>query len=87
VPAFTSSLLDALHLALLSSLPLLCVAWVVALGIGLLQAATQITEPAVNAIARLLVGLFALSLSAGWMGSQIMSFTTTLWQSMPGRVP
>lgn len=81
------TVLDALQIALMLSLPALGVAFVVGAGVGLLQAATQLSEPAINAIARLLAVGALLALCAGWMGAEIVRYTLTLWQSLPGLLP
>ena len=75
--------LDALYLALRLSLPALAVAFLVALSIGFLQALTQLREPALNAIPRLLgVGL-VLALSAGLWASELTGFAARLYRALP----
>ena len=76
-------ILEALRLSLTLSLPVLGVALVVGAGVGLLQAATQLSEPSINAIARLLAGGLVLAFSARWMGAELVRYTTTLWQALP----
>lgn len=66
------------------SLPALGVAFMLGVGVGWLQAATQLAEPAVNAITRLVgVGL-VLAASARWMGHELVQFTEQLWRDLPG---
>jgi flagellar biosynthesis protein FliQ len=75
--------LDALYLVLRLSLPALAVAFLVALAIGLLQALTQLREPALNAIPRLLgVGL-VLALSASLWASELTGFAARLYRALP----
>jgi len=81
------TVLDALRLALMLALPVLGAALVVGTLVGLFQAATQLHEPSVNAIARLAAGGLALSLSARWMGAELVRFTAALWHSLPGLAP
>jgi flagellar biosynthetic protein FliQ len=75
--------LDALYLALRLSLPALAVAFLVALSVGFLQSLTQLREPALNAIPRLLgVGL-VLALSAGLWASELTSFAARVYRALP----
>jgi flagellar biosynthesis protein FliQ len=75
--------LDALYLVLRLSLPALAVAFLVALAIGFLQALTQLREPALNAIPRLLgVGL-VLALSASLWASELTGFAGRLYRALP----
>lgn len=75
--------LDALYLALRLSLPVLGVAFVVAALVGLLQMMTQLREPVLNGIARLLSVGLVLSLSFGALASELVSFTTRLYRDLP----
>ncbi len=81
------TILDALRLALILSLPALGAALAIGTLVGLFQAATQLHEPSVNAIARLLAGGLALSLSARWVGAELVRFTTELWHNLPNLAP
>jgi len=84
VPDLGATILEALRLALSLSLPALGVALVVGAGVGLLQTATQLAEPSINAIARLIAVGFALALGARWMGGELTRYTATLWQGLAG---
>ena len=75
--------LDALYLALRLSLPCLGVAFVVALLVGLLQMLTQLREPVLNAIPRLLSVGLVLALSFGALGAELVSFAARLYQDLP----
>jgi flagellar biosynthetic protein FliQ len=75
--------LDALYLALRLSLPLLGVAFLVALLVGLLQVFTQLREPVLAAVPRLLgVGL-VLALSFGAMSGELRDFASRLYRALP----
>lgn len=75
--------LDAMYLALRLALPLLGVAFVIALVIGLVQLLTQLREPALAAVPRLIgVGL-VLALSFGVMSSELRGFATRLYRALP----
>jgi type III secretory pathway component EscS len=79
----TSIALDALYLALRLSLPLLGVAFFVALLVGFVQTLTQLREPALNAIPRLVSVALVLALSAGALGSQLLGFASRLYRTLP----
>lgn len=75
--------LDALYLALRLSLPVLGVAFVVALLMGFVQTLTQLREPALNAIPRLVSVTLVVALSAGAFGDQLVRFADRLYRSLP----
>lgn len=74
---------EALYLALLISAPVLLTSLVVGIVVGVFQAATQVQEVSLSFIPKLLAVAVVLALSAGWMGSRIVSYTTGLWNSIP----
>lgn len=78
---------DALQIALMLSLPALGLALVVGAAVGLLQAATQLAEPSINALSRLLAVGLVLALCARWMGEELVRYTLALWQALPGAGP
>ena len=65
---------DALLLALSLSLPVVAVAALVGLVVAAFQAATQIQDPTVSHLPRLLAVVAALALLAPWMGREIGAF-------------
>jgi flagellar biosynthetic protein FliQ len=75
--------LDALYLALRLSLPVLGVAFVVASLVGLVQKLTQLREPVLNGIARLLSVGLVLSLSFSAFAGELVSFSTRLYRELP----
>jgi flagellar biosynthesis protein FliQ len=75
--------LDAVYLALRLSLPGLGVAFAVALIVGLVQLMTQLREPALNGIPRLLGVALVLSLSFGALAGELVSFTARLYGDLP----
>jgi flagellar biosynthesis protein FliQ len=79
----TNTLTEGLHLALWVCLPALGVAFMVALLLGLVQAFTQLTEPSLNAIPRMLAVLLTLGASGLWMGHQLSGFTARLLSALP----
>lgn len=75
---------DALGLALLLAAPLLLAALLTAFVVSLFQAATQITEPSLSFVPKLLVMAGVLALLGGWMGGQLVEFARTLLTDFPG---
>lgn len=79
----TSIALDGLYLALRLSLPVLAIAFLVAVLVGFVQTLTQLREPALNAIPRLLSVALVLALSAGAFGSQLLGFASSVYRALP----
>lgn len=75
---------DALWMALMIAAPMLVAGLVVAFAISLFQAATQILEPTLAFVPKLLVVVLVLVLLGGWMGDQLVEFTRTLLTDFPG---
>jgi type III secretory pathway component EscS len=79
----TSIALDALYLALRLSLPALGVAFLVALLIGFVQTLTQLREPVLSAIPRLLGVSLVLLLSASAVGGELVGFASRIYRALP----
>jgi flagellar biosynthetic protein FliQ len=73
----------ALTLALVIATPMLGMALLIGVVIGLLQAATQVNEPAIAFIGKLFALALVLAISGGWMLAQLVTFTTSLIQRIP----
>ena len=69
--------------ALIASIPLLS-ALVVGVLVGMVQAATQINEMTLSFIPKLLVLIVALTVGGPWMLGEMVNYTTTLIQNIPG---
>lgn len=65
---------SALLLSLAVALPVLAVAAIVGLVVAAFQAASQIQDPTIAHLPRLLAVIVALVILAPWMGSQIGTF-------------
>ncbi len=65
---------EALVVALLVSGPPLAAALLVGAATGVLQAATQVQEPTIGVVPRLVAVLFALAVAAPWIGARIARF-------------
>ena len=73
----------ALEIMLLLAMPLLLVALVVGLLVGIFQAATQINEMTLSFIPKLLAMTAALALAGPWMMKILISYTRELFESIP----
>jgi flagellar biosynthesis protein FliQ len=79
----TSIALDALYLVLRLALPLLGVAFLSALLVGFVQTLTQLREPVLNAIPRLLAVGLVLALSASALHGELLGFAGKLYRTLP----
>lgn len=75
--------MEALQLALWLSVPALLASVVAGLATGLLQAATQVQDPALSAVPRLLAVAVALISSGALMQAKLVAFTAALWRELP----
>lgn len=78
---------ETLYLVLLVSAPALGAAVVVALVVGVLQAATQVQEQALAFVPKLVAVALTLAFVGGWMSSEVVRFTSALWLAIPRLVP
>jgi flagellar biosynthetic protein FliQ len=76
----------ALEITLLLSAPLLVVALVTGLLIGVFQAATQINEMTLSFIPKLIAMAATLVLAGPWMLKLIVDYTHELFASIPALV-
>jgi flagellar biosynthesis protein FliQ len=67
---------EALAIVALVSAPPLLAALAVGLGVGVLQAATQVQEPTVAVVPRIAAALAALAFAAPWIGVRVVRFAT-----------
>jgi flagellar biosynthetic protein FliQ len=77
---------DALWLLVLIAAPVLLAGLVTAFAISLFQAATQILEPTLSFVPKLIVMLVVLAILGSWMGGQLVDFARTLLTDFPGLV-
>jgi flagellar biosynthesis protein FliQ len=73
----------ALEVTLLLAAPLLIVALVVGLLVGVFQAATQINEMTLSFIPKLAAMAVTLVIAGPWMLKLIVSYTRELFESIP----
>ena len=74
---------EALWVAILISGPLLGVALIVGLLIGIVQAATSINEMTLSFIPKLAAMVFVLILVGSWQVSVLVDFTRRLFERIP----
>ena len=77
---------DALWLVMLIAAPVLLAGLLTAFAISLFQAATQILEPTLSFVPKLIVMLLVLALLGSWMGGQLVDFARTLLTDFPGLI-
>ena len=75
---------QALWMTMLISAPLLGVALVVGLIIGIFQAATSITEQTLSFIPKLVALGLTLAILGGWMINTLVDYTRVLFGRIPG---
>ena len=76
----------ALTVTLTLAAPILVISLVIGVLISLVQAATQINEATLSFVPKLIGVCAVLLLLGSWMGQQILSFTSNLFQSLPSLV-
>ena len=77
---------DALWLLMLVAAPVLLAGLLTAIAISLFQAATQILEPTLSFVPKLIVMLVVLAVLGSWMGGQLVDFARTLLTDFPALV-
>lgn len=75
---------QALWMTVLISAPLLGVALLVGLVIGVVQAATTINEAALSLIPKLAALAVTLALVGGWQLTTLVDYSRALFQRIPG---
>ena len=73
----------ALTVTLTLAAPILIISLVIGVLISLVQAATQINEATLSFVPKLIGVCVVLLLLGSWMGQQILTFTSNLFQSLP----
>ena len=77
---------DALWLTLTVAAPVLLAALAVAFVFSLFQATTQILEPTLSFVPKLIVVVLLLALLGGWMSGLIVDFARTLLTDFPALI-
>ena len=76
-------LVEALQVVLLVSAPALAASVAVGGVMAIAQAATQVKDPALSFVPRLIAVGAALAVGGAWMGARLVEFTSTLWHALP----
>ena len=79
----TALVMQALELALWLSLPALGASLLVGVVTATLQSATQVQDPALSFVPRLIAVALALFASATWMGDRLLAFATGVLRGLP----
>ncbi len=74
---------QALWTALIVSTPILAVALVVGLAIGLVQALTSVQEMTLTFVPKVIVAAIVLAMMGPWMLNTLISFTQEVWAHIP----
>ena len=74
---------NAAQVTLLLVLPLLAVSLLVGVVIGIIQSATQIHEPTINFVPKLLALFLVLAVLGPWMLQNAVRFTADLFMRLP----
>ena len=74
---------EALWLIILLSLPPLIASLIVGVTMSLLQALTQIQEPTLSFVPKIIVTVLAILLFASWMLSNLVDFTQKVFNLIP----
>lgn len=77
---------NAITVALILAGPILLVSLLVGSLVSLIQAATQINEPTLNFIPKIIGIVLVLLILGSWMMQQILMFTSNLFESLPNLV-
>lgn len=77
---------QTLWLAFQIALPILAALLITALLMSVFQAATQILEPTLSFVPKLLVLVMALALLGAWMGSRLIEFARQMLGGFPGLI-
>lgn len=77
---------NAITVTLILAGPILLISLVVGSLVSLVQAATQINEPTLNFIPKIIGIVLVVLVLGSWMLQQIISFTTNLFTSLPNLV-
>ena len=77
---------NAVGMSLMLAAPMLIVAMVVGLVIGVIQALTQVQEVTLSFVPKILAIFGALAIAGPWLISTMLSYTTDLFNSLPSMV-
>jgi len=74
---------DAILMSLIVAAPLLLVGMVVGLGIGLIQALTQIQDQTVSTVPKLVAMTLAIIICLPWLTDRMLEYSRNLYREIP----
>jgi flagellar biosynthetic protein FliQ len=74
---------DAILMSLIVAAPLLLVGMVVGLGIGLIQALTQIQDQTVSTVPKLVAMTIAIIICLPWLTDRMLEYSRNLYREIP----
>ncbi|GAP22487.1 flagellar biosynthesis protein FliQ [Leptolinea tardivitalis] len=77
---------NSLTVAIMIAGPVLIVSLVIGSLVSLIQAATQINEATMTFVPKIIAIILVLTLLGGWMGQQIISYTSGIFNDLPNLV-
>ena len=81
-----TQLAQGLYMVLLLAMPLLLVALVVGLLVGIFQAATQINEATLSFVPKLVVIFITMIVAGPWMITMMTDYMRRLYESIPAMI-
>ena len=84
--ALSRLIAESLYLALYVSAPAVLTALGVGLLVAVLSAATQVQEPTLGFVPKLVGVSLALAAAGAWMADTLVGFTAALWRAIPALV-
>jgi flagellar biosynthetic protein FliQ len=77
---------QAIWISLLIGAPMLIAGLVVGLGIGLLQAVTQVQEQTVALVPKIVIMVLVLSVTLPWLLNEILQYSHDMIANIPGKL-
>jgi flagellar biosynthetic protein FliQ len=74
---------DAILMSLIVAAPLLLIGMVVGLGIGLIQALTQIQDQTVSTVPKLVAMTIAIIICLPWLTDRMLEYSRNLYRQIP----
>lgn len=78
---------QALILVMILSGPPIVISMILGLTVAVFQAATQIQEQTLSFTVKLVAVILTLLIMGGWLGAQMVQFTTTILMNFPKWAP
>lgn len=79
--------MNAITIILEMITPFLLVSLILGSVISLFQAATQINEATLTIVPKIIATIAILAILGGWIGGQMLAYTSSVFQSLPALAP